>query len=771
MNFKKYSKYQNNQNLLINQPSQNNQKPNPISMAKLIQENENLSLALKQEIIKNEEQESYIQSLKETIESNLSNSGFLDILASSKEYQQFQQYNKGQGKTMADFVVDFIKFKEETNSKNKSKTFNKNDIKDIKLFNINKNINKDKDKDDIINKMKQDINILTEENNNLKNKINEIQNGKNISPPSSNIYESNMNNNVVNYEQEYKDLLIEYDRLKSEKAKNINGFDTIDEINRLKSIINDREREIQDLYDNLNMLSSNEGMIDIENKKNKEEIQNCNIYIDKLQFEKKTLSNEFCNLQQKYDNLITEFDKIQNDYKLLSINFDKLKKEYNILLNEKNMQEKELQNHLETKYAKDLEFNDMENKFTEDISHIQTENYKLNDQLQMAKMKINELNENIISLKEINELTNKQLREKIENEQLILKENLKYKNAIEELNIQNEQNNKNIQKELNSYKQLTKSYNTIKSENIDLQKQIDASAQEKIELIDTNNKILEERKSFNEKYQIIINKLQNIKNIDITARTFDEFLQKISDEIIILNNEKEKFQEDIKQLNMKCFNMAQENENIIKENSELKNIINKIKNEYDIQTKEKDDLTNVLDKCKMMNYQLQKTLDDYSTELNTKINDLNNLSYDKSEIENNNIKLNNDKQILLTMLLKITKLFSLSNIYELIKDLFNKGKITNNANDINEKLVEELQRCQEYINKLKENDLDTHLLNLKLNQEIQDLNPPKEKNENKNNIHFKNEKKSETINTLNNNNYFLDYKNASNNSKIFVESN
>ena len=168
-------------------------------------------------------------------------------------------------------------------------------------------------------------------------------------------------------------------------------------------------------------------------------------------------------------------------------------------MNEKNLKKKELKNHLETKYAKDLEFNDMENKFTEDISHIQTENYKLNDQLQMAKMKINELNDNIISLKEINELTNKQLREKIENEQLILKENLKYKNAIEELNIQNELNNKNIQKELNSYKQLTKSYNTIKSENIDLQKQIDASAQEKTQLIDTNNKILEERKSFNEK--------------------------------------------------------------------------------------------------------------------------------------------------------------------------------------------------------------------------------------------------------------------------------
>ena len=760
MNFKKTkSQLQNDQNLLnplINQTLQNNSNPNPISMAKLIQENENLSLALKQEIMKNEEQENYIQSLKETIETNLYSSGFSDILASSKEYQQFQQYNKGQGKTMADFVVDFIKFKEETNNKNKNKTFNKNDIK---LFNLN-------NKDETINKMKKDMNILQEENKNLKNKISEMQKNKNI------ILENN-DQNVVDFEQEYKDLLIEYDRLKSQKENNINGLDTIDEINRLKTIINDRDREIQELYDNLNMLSSNEGIIDIENRKNKEEIKNCNLCIDKLQFEKKTLSDEFCNLQQKYDELINELDKSQNDYKLLNINFDKLKKEYNILLNEKNMQEKELQNHMEIKYAKDLELNDIENKFNEDMSHIQNENLKLNEQLKNAKMKINELNDNIINLKEINELTNKQLREKIENEQLILKENLNYKNAIDELNIQNEQNNINIQKEINSYKQLTKTYNTIKSENIDLQKQIDLSSQEKTKLIDANNKILEERKNFNEKYQIIINKLQNIKNLDINARTFDEFLQKISDEIILLSNEKEKLIEDIKMLNMKCFNMAQENENIIKENLELNSILTKIKNEYDNQTKEKDDLTNLLDKCKMMNYQLQKTLDDYSTELNTKINDLNNLTYDKNEIENNYIKLSNDKQVLLTILLKITKLFSLSNIYELIKDLFNKGKINNNANDINEKLVEELQRCQDYINMLKENDLETHLLNLKLNEEIQDNNPPEEKIENnEDNMRINNEKKSETINIPNNDdNYFLDYKNASNNSKIFVESN
>jgi len=710
MNNKKTKKQiKNNENNSSSQPPQNEQKPNPISIAKLIQENENLSLALKQEIMKNEEKDKYIQTLKETIESNLYSSGFAEILASSKEYQQFQEYNKGQGKTLADFVADFIKFKEETN-KNKKSNLNK---KDINLFKI-----KDNEKEEFIDKLQKDIQILEEENKDLKNKIYEFENQ--ISP---NLYESNpdnLNQNVINYEQEYKDLLIEYERLKSQNMNENNGLNAIEEINKLKSIINDREREIQDLYDNLNMVASKEDMMHMENKNNKQKLHNCNLCIDKLQFEKNTISEQFCNLQKKYEDLVNEFDKNQNEYKQLNINFDKLKKEYNLLLNEKNRQEKELQNHIEIKYAKDLEINDMENKFNEDMDKILNENKKLKDALEKDKMKIDELNDNILNLKDINEITNKQLREKIENEQIILKENLKYKNEIDQINIQNEESNRNLKKEINTYKNLTKTFNTIKSENIDLQKKINESNQEKTKLIDTNNKILEEKKNFDEKYKIILSKLSNVKNIEIQAESFDEFLQNISDEIIRINNEKEKLTEDIKILNLKCFNMAQENENINQENNELKSILSKLKNEYDKELKEKDDIVNQYDNCKMMNYQLQKTLDDYGTELNNKINDLNNLVYDKSEIENKNIQLNKDKQFLLTLILRINKLYSLSNIYELVKNLFNKGNITNNKNDFNEKLVEELQRCQDYVNILKENDLQTHILNLKLNQEIQE---------------------------------------------------
>ena len=101
---------------------------------------------------------------------------------------------------MADFVVDFIKFKEENN-------------KDIK----------NGDKDGIINDLNKEVIRLDNENKNLKNKIYELQNNNNnATRPSSNLYETipenilchSSNNMNINFEDEYKDLLFEYENLK-----------------------------------------------------------------------------------------------------------------------------------------------------------------------------------------------------------------------------------------------------------------------------------------------------------------------------------------------------------------------------------------------------------------------------------------------------------------------------------------------------------------------------------------------------------------------------
>ena len=873
--------YDNNINNLINPPKNQNKiyqiSPNtynnnnnnnevldssPISIAKLIQEKESLSHALKREIIKNEEQRNYIQVLKETIESNLYRSGFAEILAASKEYQQFQEYNEGQGKTMADFVVDFIKFKEETNkmkkdlmmsnniisdSKNEINTLNKkvNDMhkKNLELKNnISKEQNekeymmlKDSENNNLINKLNNNIRLLEEENANLKAQILEYQdiNLKNDNKMRTNYNQMEIMSNNLNrykdYEQKYKDLLIDFERIKiqndenekqkqkleklyqtlkdensilNNKFKNLeknfsslgktmeevndkyNNFNSNqDEIEKLKSIINEKEKENRELYDKLNILSSEGDMVNIENRNNIQRIKDCMTSIDRLKYEKNVVGDEFANLHKKYENLLIEFNQSQKQNDLLSTNFDRLKNEYNILLEEKNKQEVELEDNMNKKYIKEKEMNDLENKYNDDIIKLQKENNELNSNLQNALENLNNLKEDNYKLKEMNEATNQKLREKIENEQILLKENMNYKSCIDDLNLQHRENVKEFNNKMDNFNELNKNYNTIKSEYSDLQKLLKNASEEKSILIDKNRRLVEENKDIDEHYRISLNKLLKINKINIGKNSVNEYLKQSADEIVRLQTENNKLNENIKILNMKCFDTAQENQINKQENNKLKTIINNLSTNYKNDLNEKENLLKEIDNYKLMNYQLQKTIDDYGNELNSKIADLNNISYNKSEVENANIKLNNDKEFLLTILLRLTKLFSHSNIYDLVNDVFNNSKFNDKdskyQSDMNQKLMQELQRCEDYVNMLKENDLQANYLNLKLNQEIQDLNLEKLRNETKMqtyntdiNNYESNENRSKnnsyrTLNTVNNNGFWTEYSNKSLNNKIF----
>ena len=810
-----------NQNSIIS----TNQNLNPISVAELIQEKENLSQALKKEIIKNEEQRNYIQVLKETIESNLFRSGFSEILASSKEYQQFQEYNKGQGKTLADFVVDFIKFKEETNkykkdllvsnniisdSKNEIDNLNKkvNDIekKNLQLINnINKEQNekeymllKDSENNDIIKKLNNKIKLLEEENNNLKKKIFDF---KNI-----NIKNANISNDI-----KYKNLLNDYEKIKKEKEENdvqkekleklykivkdennlltgkynklenefqylgnsvnevnnkynnINSYQ--DEINKLKLIIDDKNKENQELYDKLNIITSEGDITNIENRNNKQRIKDCMSSIDRIKFEKKILEDDFLNLQEKYESILLEHNESINQNELLTTNFERLKNEYKILLEEKNKQDIELENNINIKYIKEKEMDDMERKFDEDITRVKKENLELNKSLKNSLDKINDLNDKIYQLKEINETTNKKLREKIENEQILLQENMNYKSSIEDLSTKYNENVNQLENQINNYNDLNKNYITIKTQYNDLQKLLKNSSEEKLKLIEKNKNISEETKNFEEQYKANLVRMEKICKKKFMSQSLNDFLKESTDEIIKLEQEKNKLNDTIKQLNLKCFETAKENQNHIQENKNLKNMLSNMTNNYNNDLTEKENILKEIENYKLMNYQLQKTIDDYGLELNKKISDLNNIAYTRSEFENKNIKLTHDKEFLLTILLRVTKLFSHSNIYELVNDVFNNTKFNDKdleyQNHMNQKLLEELQRCEDYVNMLKENDLETNYLNLKLSQEIQDLNLQKLRKENLSHIYNINSdinrRDKYSFNTLNKNKYFLDY--------------
>ena len=847
-------------NKIITQNNFNNNSNNmidtsPISFAKLLQEKENLSRALKNEIIKNEEQRNYIQVLKETIESNLFRSGFAEILASSKEYQQFQEYNKGQGKTMADFVVDFIKFKEETNKYKKDLLMSNNIITDSKneIDNLNKKVNdmekknlqllnninkeqsakeymllKDTENNNTINKLNNNLKKLEEENSELKKQINEYQkmeiiNNNNNYRNKNDIISDNDNNN---FEEKYNSLLIEFDTVKTqfeenekqkerleklyqtlknennnltEKYKKLeNEFHSLgksvnevnenynnlsannyqDEIKKLKLIINNKEKESQELYDKLNLITSEGDMVNIENRNNKQRIKDCMSSIDRLKFEKNVIGDEFVKLQQKYENILNDYNTSQNQNELLTTNFERLKKEYTNLLEEKNKQEEELEKNINIKYVKDQEIQDMEDKFNVNMIKIQKENMKLNKSMQDALDRINELTEDNYKLKEINEKTNKQLREKIENEQILLKDNTNFKSTIEDLNIKHQENLEQLNNKIKNYNDLVKNYNTVKAQYADLQKLLKNSSEEKSKLVQTNNILAEENKNIDNLYKNYLLKLQNIKRIKINPESLDEFIKQSTDLIIKLDNEINTLNENIKLVNIKCFDTAQENQNNIRENNKLKNMLNNLTNKYNNDLVEKENLLKQIDNYKLMNYELQKTIDDYGNELNSKISDLNNISYTRSEVENNNIKLNNDKEFLLTILLRLTKIFSHSNIYDIVTEVFKNNKNnkdSNYQNEMNHKLLQELQRCEDYVNMLKENDLQANYLNLKLNQEIQDLNLQKLRNQtnlhtysvDSNNDINENYPKN-SFNTFNNSNYWLDYGNKNLNSKLII---
>ena len=832
--------------------------PNPIAMAKLIQEKENLTQALKKEIIKNEEQRNYIQVLKETIESNLFRSGFAEILASSKEYQQFQEFNKGQGKTMADFIVDFIKFKEETNKFKKDLLISNNIITDSKneIDNLNKKVNdmerkniqlrnninkeqsekeymflKDTQNNETINRLNNNIRLLEEENKDLKNQILQYQN---INLENDNKMKFTFNkmdsmteslNKYKDIEVKYNNLLLKYEGLKKENEENIklkekfeklyqtiknennflndkyknletefnslgksvdevsNKYNNLnthqDEINNLKSALQDKEKENQELYKKLNILSSEGDIVNIENRNNKQRIKDCMSSIDRLRYEKNDLEEEFSKLHEKYESIMREYNQSQNQNDLLSTNFERLKNEYNILLEEKNKQEIELENNINIKYLKEKEINEIENNYNEKFQKIQKDNIQLNKSLQNALDKIKNLTENNYELKEINEITNKQLREKIENEQILLQENMEFKTEIENLNSKFQENKEQLENKIINYSDLNLNYNKVKSQFNDLQKILKSSSEEKSKLVEKNKKLIEDNKNIEELYQNNLEKLRTISKSNFTEGSLYDFLKETTDEIIKLEKEKNKLNETIKILNMKCFDTAQENQNNIQENNKLKNMLDSFTNNYNKDLSEKEELLKQIENYKLMNYQLQKTLDDYGTELNSKISDLNNISYTRSEIENKNIKLNNDKEFLLTILLRLTKLFSHSNIYDIVNDVFNKKlneKDSAYQNSMNQKLLQELQRCEDYVNMLKENDLQANYLNLKLNQEIQDLNLNKLRNEtnlqtysiDSPEIGNNNKTKSfNSLNTLKSYNYIQEYGNKNYHNKVF----
>ena len=101
---------------------------------------------------------------------------------------------------------------------------------------------------------------------------------------------------------------------------------------------------------------------------------------------------------------------------------------------------------------------------------------------------------------------------------------------------------------------------------------------------------------------------------------------------------------------------------------------------------------------------LQFTIEDYSNELNKKNRIINENNFNLSQIEDKNLKLKNDNDYLLTIIIRLSKLFSNNNLLEIIhKEIDHNNLDVNQKNEINNMLLCELQRIEDYFRIIKEN--------------------------------------------------------------------
>ena len=609
-----------------------------------------------------------------------------------------------------------------------------------------------------------EINILMEENNKLKSELKEIKNNnleikyrellldyQKMQTQTNELIEQNellknekeeINKEASNYKNKYnlimkeqkktkmllEDISLKYntnisfqDELQKQKIKISN---LISENEELKNKI--EENQTIKLKENLSLLENNlkqkekennelKGLLD--NKKNdiekylkdikslKEENLKLNFQISEESEKNKILSNKFESLNNNY-NLLKEHNiKIENIEKKIMeenlLNLEKIKnleesnenhiREINNIKTKKE-EEKKIYNEQLKNNEKNYEINNK--ALNEEINKNKKELEILNLEVGNLKIKLeqkNNENNNLISInKEINsklnELEKDKINQKEENEKLQLEKEEITKKLNTEINKINEdyiniveKNNNNIKEFNNKIKDL------IKEKNI---------------LFTQLQELLMEAESISLDYQKNLNKLKSVKflnsEIDIQnekvfsiegitePKNIGDFLSKCVEEIINLKNE----------------------------NYVLKNNINDLDLKINLKKEQ------IIDYQKE-NYNLKKFLGNYSSEFDHKNKLLYQMQTKNNESENLFKKENNDKKFLLSILLRILKLYPNSKIVNLLNDAFNEDlniKFISDKESLYNIILKEIQIFENYIIELK--DKKTKFGNVKQKKSI-----------------------------------------------------
>ena len=553
------------------------------------------------------------------------------------------------------------------------------------LTNSNQNLSQDEN-ENLFSSLREDMKFNKDQRNYIQILENEISNNES---QNESVLNKDINNNIQ----------------ENEKIKLLT-----DEVEKLKIQLNKyKSKNLETKYHNL-LLDYEK----IQEQKNENILQN-----EELKRIKEDLEKETNNLKNKNSILLKELKKTKMQLEDICIKYN-LTMSYKDEVDRQKMTINELKEQL-NKYQTNIGERDF---LSDNISTNDNKIEILENEIENLKERLSiNTKEKIEIEKTYNELFIEYTKLKSDYEQLnknYIKKNDKY-NKIQNLNL-------NIQKEITELKNYSNPNEQIKNDYVDtiisLEKQID-SLNENIERFNTkisdneieNNKLNEINNDLLDKNKL---KICNVEKITLetnnTKKQYDLLSKKFNDTVVqyqtkinamnelFLNNNNSSH---INELQMKL-------EKCVKEKNQLISLIN----EFIIENK---DLSETYQKhlkllqkgnIKINSESLKEFIIDCANELillENKNNEYNLLSEELAKIDNErkqieiyNENLNNDKQYVLNILLKITKIFTNSCIFKLINEIMNNKNLNIDEKEkINKKVSIEIKKCGEYLKELK----------------------------------------------------------------------
>ena len=532
------------------------------------------------------------------------------------------------------------------------------------------------------------------------------------------------------------DLQSKFDELKAEK----NSLEKINETLKFRmkelDVSNNKIYELIQQNNELNVIKDNNEKIVTEyiNKISILKVEN-----EKLNYEYNKVKNELKSQSNKYVQL-------ENENKELTIKIREISQEHNEVLLAHHESEMEVNRNIAEKAAIDNERRYWKGKYDEDMFKKEGEIQTLVKQIKELKEKNDKFGYDIGKLQKINKDLSEQYQDKCQNETLLINEREKYKASVMKMNQTIEKSIDEVQSEKSNMQLLMNRNTELEKKVTELLEQQKIEKETKIKLIEEINNLqnnqnnissglsssvlgivtrssLNNPNNYSKDFTTFINK-HSVSLVDKTCpeKDIQEFIHLASLEIEKLNEELNKAREEISTIHMKYHDVEKEKQN----HKKLKDDINKKYNDVSIEitrlSQDNNDLLIEIDNYKSIVSQLKATCDNYSQELNSKNTMLNNVTYELNCMEDKNIKITNDKNYLETILLRVCKMFPNSNLYRKVHDILDSFVSIEEKDKLNQELLVELKRAEDYLRITKENSLEANYLNKQLTRQLEEVN-------------------------------------------------